>query len=226
MHFEYKGIGHPTRKQLTDFAESLLDRQAPVSAVLAAHVSGCEKCAAEARRVRASLELAELARLPEPSGALTQEIVLRARAELHRRGHEPKAVPVSRFLQFAACAVAAVLLAVYSFSTALDDAAGRTHPPMLSRTSPPADPALDAAALLERAAAVRALSASVSIRQSPDSPREDGYRRALEMLDDDLNAALAALQRNPGSARANQVMLMSLERQLEGLRGLYLDRTF
>ncbi len=86
---------------------------------------------------------------------------------------------------------------------------------------------VSAQALLQRAAVVKALSDSVSIReQTPDTPQEAEYRRALEIFNHDLNAALSALQRNPGNIRANQVMVMSLEQQLEGLRDLYLDRTY
>ena len=80
MHFEYQGIGHPTRKHLASFAEALLDEQATVSAAMAAHLAGCSKCAGEVQRIRASLELVEMSRPPEPSRVLTQEIVLRARA--------------------------------------------------------------------------------------------------------------------------------------------------
>ena len=74
---------------------------------------------------------------------------------------------------------------------------------------------------------MEALSSSLSIRNEfADSPRKTEYRRALELLDYDLKAARNALQRNPGNTRANQVLVVSLERQLEGLRDLYLDRSF
>ena len=51
-------------------------------------------------------------------------------------------------------------------------------------------------------------------------------RRNTGVLDYDLKAARNALQRNPGNTRANQVLVVTLERQLEGLRDLYLDRSF
>lgn len=227
MHFDYKGIGHPTQSQLVDFAESLVDRQASVSAVLAAHVAGCPKCAHEIQRMRASLELADLSSQPDPSAALTREIVFRARAELNKRSNPPRPGFLAlRAVQYAVCAAAAVVLAVYSFSAALNDAAqAGSSPP--EKTMLVSEQSVDANALLRRAETVKALSASLSLRQkSQESPRETEYRRALEMLDHDLNAARAALQRNPGNTRANQVMVMSLERQLEDLRDLYLDRTF
>lgn len=228
MHFDYKGIGHPTQSQLVDFAESLVDRQATVSAVLAAHVAGCPKCAHEIKRMRASLEVADLSCPPDPSGALTHEIVFRARAELNRRGSRPRpGLLAFRAVQYAACAAAIIVLAAYSFRAALNDASSHAGTAVPGAAMLVSDQPVNADSLLRRAEAVKALSGSLSLRRETlDSPREIEYRRALEILDHDLNAARAALQRNPGNTRANQVMVMSLERQLEDLRDLYLDRTF
>lgn len=227
MRFDYKGIGHPTQSQLVDFAESLVDRQASVSAVLAAHIAACPRCAHEIKRMRTSLELAELSSQPDPSGVLTQEIVIRARAELSRRSRPKRGTVVLRTLQYTLCTVAAVTLALYSFSAALNDASSRSETDLTGVSSPPSAPAATQGALLQRAAAVEALSSSMSIRnKSSNSPRKQEYRRALELLDYDLKAARNALQRNPGNTRANQVLLVSLEQQLEGLRDLYLDRSF
>ncbi len=228
MRLDYKGIGHPTQRQLVDFAESLVDEGASVSAALAAHVAECATCAREVRNIRACFKLANLCNSPAPSTALTQEIVFRARGELNKRSHPYKGGTVFRAVQYLVCAAGLIVLAVYSFHMALDDAAAHAREPGSgSAMSLASEPAVSAKTLLQRADAVKALSASVSIREkTPDSPREAEYRRALEVFNHDLNAALSALQRNPGSVRANQVMVMSLEQQLEGLRDLYLDRTF
>lgn len=228
MRFDYKGIGHPTRRQLVDFAESLVDAQASVPAMLAAHVAECPKCAAEVKEIRACLKLAGLALPPAPSNVLTQEIVFRARNELNKRRRPRKSEAAVRAVQFTVCAVMALLLAAYAFNMALDNASTYTENALSGGNQSLAlQQQDDAQALLQRAATVKALSASVAIREKTlDSPHEAEYRRALEIFNHDLNAALSALQRNPGSVRANQVMMMSLEQQLEGLRGLYLDRTF
>ena len=227
MRFDYKGIGHPTQSQLVDFTESLVDRQASVSAVLAAHIAACPRCAHEIKRMRTSLELAELSSPPNPSGVLTQEIVIRARAELSRRSRPKRGALVFRTLQYALCAVAVSVLALYSFSTALNDASVRSGTGLSSVSLPSSHQPANPGEVLQRTATVEALSSSLSIRNEfADSPRKTEYRRALELLDYDLKAARNALQRNPGNTRANQVLVMSLERQLEGLRDLYLDRSF
>ncbi len=227
MQFDYKGIGHPTRRQLVDFAESLVDTQATVAAILAAHVAECPKCANEVKRIRACLQLADLSCPPDPSNALACEIMLRARGEVKRPGRPRKYVPVLKTAQYGICAVAAVLLAVYAYTMILNDAAARAQEPVFGNATVAAEQPISATALIQRAETVKALSASVSIRENAsDSPHDVEYRRALEILKHDLNAALSALHRNPGNTRANQVMVMSLERQLEGLRDLYLDRTY
>ena len=228
MRFDYKGIGHPTQRQLVDFAESLVDEQASVSAVLAAHVAECAICARAVRNIRASLKLANLCGSPDPSSALTREIVFRARGELNKRERVNRGRTVFRAAQYLLCAAGVVLLAMYAFTTALNDAETHARTPGTGGMALEASEAsVSAQALLQRAAVVKALSDSVSIReQTPDTPQEAEYRRALEIFNHDLNAALGALQRNPGNIRANQVMVMSLEQQLEGLRDLYLDRTY
>jgi hypothetical protein len=227
MHFDQNSFGHPARNQLVAYVESLVDHQATVSAAVAAHVAECPACKGEVNRIKASLRLVDLSGLPEPSKALTREIVLRAKAELGKRGRAPKNDTGVLAAQFLLCAAAACILAVYSFTTALNDASALSRTPTPGAPTLVADSVPDPVSLSERAAAIKALSASVSLlREVSDSPREQEYRRALELLDHDVNAALGALQRNPGSTRANQVMLMSLERQLQSLRGLYLDRTY
>ena len=224
MRLDYKGIGHPTQRQLVDFAESLVDEGASVSAALAAHVAECATCAREVRNIRACFKLANLCNSP-PFNRLDTGNVFRARGELNKRSHPYKGGTVFRGSSIWSVRRGSLCWPCISFHMALDDAAAHArepgsgsyvrHPNPLSRQ--------DAASAGGRG---KALSASVSIREkTPDSP---GRRNTAvpEVFNHDLNAALSALQRNPGSVRANQVMVMSLEQQLEGLRDLYLDRTF
>lgn len=226
MRLNYKGIGHPTQGQLVDFAESLLDPNGSVSSLLAAHIASCSRCAGEIRRMRTSLELVELSSSPAPSGALTQEIILRARRELNRRSAPPPKKQYFRAFQFAACAVALLLITPLYFRTALQDAVIRSETAAFSMTLPTYKRTDHSGELLRHTAALEALSSSPAIRNDAlDSPRKKEYRRSLELLDNDLKAAQAALQRNPGHNRANQVFVLSLERQMEDLRDLYFDRS-
>ncbi len=226
MYIEPTAIGHPTQRQLVQFAESLVDRHAAVSALLATHVSNCPACAREVKRIRASFELAALARSPEPSRELTQRIIKRARQERVRRTQQPDASPSRwpRWFQIAVCLLAVTALAYVSFSTALSNATDDGPPPSLNAAVPESPFTVNG--LKQQTENVQALASAVSLpHELSSSPAAARHRRALESLNEDMSAALAALERNPGSPRANQVMETSVARQLEGLRNLYLDRT-
>jgi len=58
------------------------------------------------------------------------------------------------------------------------------------------------------------------------SPIKQEQRRAVELYSRDMHAALLALERNPGCVRASQIVHNSLERQIEGLRSLYLSPAY
>lgn len=225
MHVDPTVLGHPKQRQLVEFAESLVDRHAPVSALMAAHVANCPACALEVKKIRASFELVALAQLPEPSNELTHRIIAKARQE---RQQQPTPHPhifamLSRFAQIAACVVATMALAWFSFGAALRDMSSNEAPSLRNAF---ADNEISSSndGLHEQTATVQALSSAVSLQQNGASPYEQGHRRSLRAFNDDMSAARAALERNPGCIRANQVMLTSVERQLEGLRNLYLDR--
>ena len=47
----------------------------------------------------------------------------------------------------------------------------------------------------------------------------------VEGVSQDLRAALAALERNPGCARADEMLRTHLDRQVNGLRDLFVERT-
>ena len=229
MHLEPTVLTHPTRRQLVAFAESLVDRRASVSALMASHVASCSGCAREVKRIRASLEIAALSPTPEPSRELTPRIIAQARNARRRQQASVRASSgITTLFKYTASVSGIIVLAWFSFSAALDGtpvtaplaSVYATTSGMEETTAP------TPGVLQQQTAVVRALSTAVSHqRDALLSPVDTGRRRMIEALDSDLSAALAALERNPGCVRANQVVHMSLERQLEGLRSLYLDRT-
>jgi len=192
---------------------------------MASHVANCPLCAGEVKKIRASFELAALARLPEPSSELTQRILLRARQErqIAPVPNKRHAAALPRVLQTAASIAAALALAYFSFGAAISDMGANNE--VSSSDTVAVNEASGGYAIIQKAATVEALSTAVSLQyKTPASPYELGRRRFLNALDDDMSAARAALERNPGCVRANEVMLTSVKRQLEGLRNLYLDR--
>ncbi len=218
-------MGHPTQRQLVAFAESLVDNRRAVSALLAAHVSECSACAREVKKIRASFEVAALAQLPEPSGDLTHRILVRAQeAQVKHVEKSTAAVVCTRLLQGVTCIAASVALAFVAYSAALRSVAPEMTPvPAYAAADTGAHAASDTNDM--KRDNVQAFATAVSSQQERVvSPYEYGHWRALESLNRDLDAARAALERNPGCLRANQVMRQSMAQQLEGLRDLYLDR--
>lgn len=225
MHVYPTAISHPTQRQLVEFAESLVDQHMPVSALMAAHVASCSVCTREVKQIRASLELAALAHLPEPSNELTQRIIMKA--QQMRSTNPPKSCSGKknfiRSIQIAACTLGTIAIAYFSFGTAINEISPQNHTPSFHTAATEQPPEIHEV-LKEKSSTVKALYSAISL--PPDkaaSPYEQGHRRFLHALDADMIAAQAALQRNPGCSRANQVMLTSVDRQLEGLRKLYLD---
>ena len=225
MYIDQTIIGHPTKRQLFEFAESLVDRHVPVSALMATHVSNCPLCAGEVKKIRASFELAALARVPAPSSELTQHIIMRARAEQQTAlASETRQRPlVPRVLQMAASLIATLALAYFSFGAVIRDAA--TNDTFSAATTlADHEESFHYNTIEKETATVQALSTAVSLQHNRhSSPRDLEHRRFLDTLDDDMSAARAALERNPGCQRANEVMFTSVKRQLQGLRSLYLD---
>jgi hypothetical protein len=218
---------HPFRHELVAFAETLVDRNAPVSASMAAHVAACPACAAEVKSIRRSLEFAASAPRLEPSTDLTSQILLQAHkerggAQEHRRASVGWAV--CRGVVYTGLLAA---VAVTVFNTALQD----STPMPRAETTLAAQPAVEdevpsEEALQKAAAEVRTLAAAIRFADSkPQSAREREHRRAVSAMDADIAAARTALERNPGCARATRIVNANLQRQAKALRTLYVERT-
>lgn len=224
MGLDQKLRRHPTRYQLVAYTETMVDRNAPVSAVLAAHVAACPMCAAEVKSIRASLECAARAALLEPSSDLTAQILLKAKSEREetRVRRRPSSFGVAfRMIAFTS-ALAAV--AVMVFGAAIGQPISmkplETALQQVSTVMPSAD-------VIQKAAAeVKALGAAMRTATSkPQSLQELEQRRTVSAMDADIAAAQAALQRNPGCVRATHIVNANIQRQAETLRHLYIERT-
>ncbi|MCX5772103.1 MAG: hypothetical protein NTZ09_17770, partial [Candidatus Hydrogenedentes bacterium] len=104
-----------------------------------------------------------------------------------------------------------------------DDAA--VHAAVRPTQAGPADTGISPEVLRQAAAEVRTLVAALSFQpKTPPSPWEIEYRRAAQALGADIEAARAALERNPGCARASQMIGSHLQRQAQTLKALYVER--
>ncbi len=224
MGLDQKLRRHPTRYQLVAFTETVVDRNAPVSAALAAHVAACPMCAAEVKSIRASLEFAARASLLEPSSDLTAQILLKAKSKREAaRGHRrTSAFGVAlRALAFTSALAAA---AVVVFGAAIGEPISMKP---LETALHQVSNAMPAADVIQKAAAeVKALGAAMRTASSkPRSLKELEQRRAVSAMDADIAAAQAALQRNPGCVRATHIVNANIQRQAETLRNLYVERS-
>ncbi|MBI1320480.1 MAG: hypothetical protein GC168_16265 [Candidatus Hydrogenedens sp.] len=230
MNFNRGLRRRPNRGQMLDYAESLVDRK-PVPAQMAGALTGDQEAASEVRAMRDTLEF--IAKVPElePSECLTRAILLEARSA--RRPEKRAAYRRASALQAVfrgtayTAAMAFVCLAVFSVAV---------YQPKESAAAPAAAPATAQAKasnaltpeMLQRTASeLRTLSAmaSRSAQNPPASPDAWRHLRAADAIDNDIQAALEALERNPGSARATHIVFSSVQRKADSLREFYVDRT-
>lgn len=218
----------PSNRQMLDYAESLVDGT-PMPVKVAGAIASDQEAALEMRAMRSSLELVAAAPELEPSEDLTRTILLEA-----RRMREPAQQGSMRYVSawlgllqgtlfFSFILASAVLV----FGLALRVPAPGESLATSASLAPAAPSAADTAAALNRAAGeVEVLSAAVRARADEvNSPERAQRLRAVNAVDTDLAAALAALERNPGSARATHIVYTSLQRQATSLREYYIDRS-
>ena len=223
---------HPGREQLFTFAESLCEGRPAISGPVAGHVQSCPRCREEVARIRATLRVVRAAGEETPGEASSARMMLRLR-EAQRKQRERAALIRAWTAWGKGLAYAAVLLvlAAVSFGGASAPGAGMQDPldggaasvPQVSLSGPSHDE------LLKAAEQVRTLSEAVRSRvreriQHAGGSWEEDYERVVVMLDDDVEAALAALRRNPGNPRASDLVNVSIERQAQTLKSLYMGR--
>jgi hypothetical protein len=218
---------HPSRFDLLAYAESLVDGHT-LSAQTAKHLSGCASCKAEVEAIRQSLAFANHSKPLEPSDAFTRGILQAARTERHTLQQRRALRSVAGVLKGAACAAGIVIVAAVSFGAALtseswrDAGTRRTPAAVMVRTT---DNSPSPELLRTATARIDTLAAAVSAPSATPSLWEIEQRRAASALSADLAAAKAALERNPGCARASRVVNNNLERLPRTLKALYLERS-
>ncbi len=238
MTIDYNLIRHPARHELLAHAENLVDRRAPVSAQMASHLASCPRCNQEFRAIRASLEFVASAPLLQPSNDLTAQILMQARKERNRRQKVSRRYSTLRVAcrGFAYATLLAIIVGI-SFNAALNDPDQRSTPGMSTAHS--ASPTASVLqqdimpgtyspeSIKETASRIRSLTEAVEYAPVGvvPTPQELEQRRAVQQLTAEMEAALDALERNPGSQRAIALVHANFERQNELLRRLYAERT-
>lgn len=233
MSFDKAVYRHPARAQLVAHAESLVDGGVPVSAAVAAHLAECPRCASELAAIRRSLEITASATAQDPNRDLAGAILREARSVRHalppdtrRRGPASLCRALFRGLAYTTL-TAALAVAVYSAAlreTSAQSAAARTGRAAALAAAPAAAP-IRAEDLRRKASDLARMAASLTRAAAPKSPQERERLRALAGVSRDLDAALAALERNPGCPRATELVRNQLGRQEQSLRDVFIERT-
>jgi len=217
---------HPSKRVLLDYAENLVDNQAAISAKLAAHITSCPQCQAEVSAIQSSFELIRKASELEPSKEFMAEIMLAAQQTRHRleqrRAKHSMALSLAKGM---ACAAGVVVMSVICFSIALNE---RTPGESIPSAAPQvaSETSFSPEAMRNAMTQIQTLASAVSTpSKQPASAWEIEHRRMVHALSADIEAARAALERNPGCLRASQMVSTNLQRQVETLRALYVERS-
>lgn len=219
-------MGHPTKTALMAYAESLVDNQATVDAQLAAHVTSCKTCTREVEAVRQTLLVVGSVPEIEPTPEFTARLLMAASQQrkapvtIRRRGVRVMAA----LSKGAAVAASLAVVASIAFNAALGEPqsevslAGTVVPaPIVSE--PEVEMAVDPGKVVRE---IQTFAAAVSAHQRSLGVWEREQWRSVVALDAELQAAMEALEQNPGCVRASAVYQTSLQRKADIVRSLYL----
>ena len=219
-------MSHPSKAELFRHVERKVAGD-PIQADVVAHLRRCPKCAEEAHGMESTLQLSSNLDDLEPTDALTEKILRAARAERAGVRRQPKrSMAMFRIAQSCALAATLIIVTAVSFSTATGPS------PVAGDVRNVVAPneylgSMDRPAGLTRAQReiTTIAGAIVPARSGSDGLVEQAHRRAIAEREADITAAITALEANPGSAQARNVVHNSVERQAETYKSLYINRS-
>jgi hypothetical protein len=223
-------LRHPSSHVLMAYAEALADGR-PIPADVARHVAKCRRCRRETASMGASLRVAAKASgdaALEPSGELTARILQRARSVRVEEAHARPALRLAVAARVAACAAMVVAVAALTWQVALGDSPGAAPAAQAAGPSEPVwmAPGPSPEALRRSTLEMRAFAENVLAQDDlPSDARSLEKRREALARDVELQAALAALERNPAHADARRVVNGYLNRNAEAWKALWLEQS-
>lgn len=240
MSMDYNRLYHPTRQELFAHAENLVDGRAPISAHLVGHLAACPRCKAEFAGIRRSLDFAAAAPDLAPATDLTAQILLQAKKERKRQHKVARRYSTARVALrgFAYAAMLALIVGVM-FNMTLNEprSAASNSQGTTQTTASTSRPSFEAITFSANTATPESLRAAAdqlhalleAVEYGPPgatpTAQELEQLRAIRQLSAEMEAALEALERNPGSTRAKSLVEANLEQQSTLLRRLYVERT-
>ena len=213
----FSSVSHPSRQQLHDFAESLVDRQRSVQASVASHVSQCARCKAEVAEIRESLQLTHSAGLLEPTQDLTTQILMAAKQE--KRDRRPAWWERVRWLRSVGAALAVAAILATGFTT-FAYALGTGYPQQARPVAVVAPPEQ----ISTKVFTPEGLAAAVEEGAAADTPAREVLEAAVARARAARRAAEAAHRVSPGNGEALAALRESEARESALLRKLYLGQ--
>lgn len=217
-----------SREEIFDHAEALVDGR-PISAELASRIGVAASYREELQAAKETLALCEAIADIEPAAGDAEAILQLAafeRARLARRRERFSTLRAMGSGLGYAAGLALVAAAYFAIASGEDARTGEAalQPSVLSRLAIVDSSTPD----LQRVSAeIESLAEAVGRRTAtPLTAEEREYRRTVQLLESELNAALSAFQRNPGSPRAQAVIQANMQRTRDTLHHIYREQSF
>jgi hypothetical protein len=220
-------VRHPSKSELLAYAESLSRGQGAFSAHVGAHIAQCAICRKEVCRMCATFSFTRVIPQLTPSPDLQARTLAAAYQERSTRQQSRSRLNIlTGAAKAAAYAAVLVLTAALLFNVASSTEVTDTNLATNGLRLKTGGVTAASAETLRKADEIRTLSEALRPNTArPGNPRELEHRRAVQQLDAQLYQAILALSRNPGSPRVNHVVCSNLERTVEKLRDLYIERS-
>ena len=217
-------LAHPTKTVLMAYAESLVDDRATVDAQLAGHVSSCKACMREVDAIRRTLTVVGGTSGLEPTPEFTARLFMAASQQKKTPAPRPRAgIRVAAALsKGVAVAASLAVVASIAFNAALGEpqtaVAGSVVPaPVVSEPEP--ESVVDPGQVVRE---IQTFAAAVSAHQRSLGVWEREQWRSVVDLDTEMQAAMEAMEQNPGCIRASRVYQANLQRKADTLKSLYI----
>lgn len=215
---------HPAKHELLDYAESLVDGRA-ISAQLGGHITRCAACLAEVAAMQSTLRVVRAAPHLEPSRELTARILLAAKNERGiQQVKRSRRAAFFRAIRAVSYAAGLVVVGTVWFGAASEKPAMTSIPTVMPATKALVVVAPSTDEIQKATARIQTFAQAVGTTQGA-TLADLQHRRVASVLDEDLTAAAAALQRNPGCVQAGRLITETLQQRVQVLQNYWTERT-
>ncbi len=221
-------LKHPTRTQLITYAEALVDGRGPIFSGIARHLTQCPQCSAEVDAVCSSLRFLNSTPQVEPPKELTMEILKRAREEKKKLEQTP--IPVKKHSRIlgAVCVTVWLVVGYVLFGVTYNPSltggfSGKNHISVQMATSN-LSPGSEKKNEKDIWREIEVLGTALTPVFRNNSGHLSRQLRSVSVIDNELESARMALQKNPNCPRANEILQKGVRQKAELLKQIYMER--